>query len=171
MTSAPLQPRSVAEVDDVIVEPAAVAWHRRLATDLPPGSPTELIADRVVQLVADELTADHVALWHLDGDDYAVLGAAGFSAGARRMRLPVDYPVVNVCRGTGGRLLRGPETHVGPRAPGLPGSSSNAYAMVMLDDAGPVSLLTMSGPRLGTDEVDAVCDLVARLLTHRPQGH
>ncbi len=164
MTSTPVHPRHETEVEDLVVEPASVAWHRRLVTELPPGSPAEMVADRLAQLVADELGADHVALWGLDGVDYAVLGASGFSAGARRMRLPVDYPVVNVCRGTGARLLRTPATHVGPRAPGLPGSSSNAYAMVMLDDAGPVALLTMSGRHLGTDEVDAVCDLVARLL-------
>ena len=159
--SAPLDRiRTPEVVDDLVVEPAAVAWARRLRADLSADAPVATVADRDLRAVAADLRADHVALWGADGDAYVVLGASGFSAGARRMRLATDYPVVNVCRGTGGRLLRDDDNHLGPRAPGLPGSSSTAYAMVMLDDAGPVTLLTCSGRELDDATVDAVCALV-----------
>lgn len=163
MTSTPVRP-SVERLDDLVVEPAAVTWSRRLASTLPGGASPGLVADATAQLVAEELGADHVAYWAREDGEYVVLGASGFSAGARRIRLADDYPVVNVCRGSGGRLLRDDDNHHGPRAPGLPGSSSRAYAMVMLDTAGPVELLTISGRALTEDEVDAACDVVARLL-------
>ena len=161
MAIAPLDGGTTPVIDDVVVEPAAVVWSRRLAAELPPNAPFETIADRVAELVGDELRADHVALWSPDGDAYVVLGAVGFSVGARRIRLAMDFPVLNVCRATGGRLLRTDRDHPGPKAPGLPGSSSAAYAMVMLDDAGPVGLLTLSGRRLDDDALDAVCEFVA----------
>lgn len=158
-------------LDEVVVEPASTAWHRRLTAELPPDATTDQAAGQVADLVATELRTDHVALWGREGEEYVVLGATGLSAGARRMRLATDYPVVNVCRGMGGRILRDPDTHHGPRAPGLPGSSSTAYAMLLLDGAGQVEMVTMSGRRLLAEEVDAVRDLVVGLFGERPEDH
>lgn len=146
---------------DVLVEPAHIAWRRRLA-DNAHGTVSEL-ARAVVGLLTDELRADHVALWRREDDEYTVLASRGLTTGAQRMRLADDYPVVNVARGLGGTLRRDNENHIGPRAPGLPGSSSNAYAMLLLDGAGPVALLTAGGKALGEGAVAEVRYLLESL--------
>lgn len=149
----------------LVVEPAAVTWARHLAPWLRPNTSEAEVAERIAVVLADDLRAHHVALCRVDGDDYVVLGSSGLSAGARCMRLSQRHPVVNVCRGFGGTLRRD-EDDQGPRAPGLPGSSSPAYAMLMLDDAGPVDLVTISASRLSAGQVDQV----RRLLEDLPWG-
>lgn len=168
MTAAPFGQRGQQQIaDDVIVEPAAVVWERRLRAELPSSAPPATVAERTARLIGEELAAHHVALWTLDepahDPAYVVMGATGLSRGAMEIRLAVDFPLVNVCRGSGGRLIRDEGSHHGPRAPGLPGSSSPAYAMLMLDGTTPVHLVTMSAPRIAEDAVDAVRYLLEQL--------
>lgn len=164
-----LQDQPVASVaTDVVVEPAHVAWWRRLDDGLT--HTMDELATAVVDLLVEELRADHVALWCQEDREYAVLASSGLSAGAQRMRLPDDYPVVNVARGLGGTLRRDQDNHAGPRAPGLPGSSSRAYAMMLLDDAGPVALFTASGRELGEGAVSEVRHFLEALDWPAAQG-
>lgn len=160
----PLQdPLHTDEAADLVIEPAALAWARRLGRGRHPHEPVADFGQRIVDLLTDELRAQHVALWADDGDEFVVLASTGLSAGARQMRLSHGFPVVNVARNLGGTLRRDDDNHHGPRAPGLPGSSSPAYGMLLLDDAGPVSLLTISAKSLTDGEVDQLRTLMQDL--------
>lgn len=154
------QPATTSDAD-LVVEPAHIAWRRTLTSSTP--RTADELATAVVGLLADELRTDHVALWRQEGDEYTVLASCGLSTGAQRMRLADDYPVLNVARGLGGTLRRDEDNHLGPRAPGLPGSSSKAYAMLLLDHADPVALFTASGRELGEGAVSEVRRLLETL--------
>lgn len=163
-TPQPLKdPLHTDEIADLVVEPASLGWMRRLGRGRHPHEPLADYAQRIVDVLADELRAQHVALWTDAGDEFVVLASTGLSTGARAMRLSHTFPVVNVARNLGGRLRRDADNHHGPRAPGLPGSSSPAYAMVLLDGAGPVSLLTISAKALTDGEVAQARTLLTSL--------
>lgn len=163
-TPQPLKdPLHTDETADLVIAPAFVAWSRRLGRGRHPHEPVADFGQRIVDLLTEELSAQHVALWTDDGDEYVVLASTGLSTGAQQMRLSHSFPVVNVARNLGGTLRRDADNHHGPRAPGLPGSSSPAYAMVMLDHAGPVTLLTVSAKALGDGEVAQARTLLTSL--------
>lgn len=164
-TPHPLQDRSLRPdgTVDLVVEPASVAWARRLGRGRHPNEPVGEFAQRIADVLAEDLRAEHVALWADDGDDHVVLASVGLSSGAQRMRLSRSFPVVNVARNLGGTLRRDDDNHHGPRAPGLPGSSSPAYAMLLVEDAGPVTLVTASAKALADGEVAQVRALLETL--------
>lgn len=147
-------------------EATATAWHRRLLAALPPLTSVPALAKDVAAAVADEVDADHVALWEADGDGYRPLGAVGLSAGARRMRLAPTHPVVQLARAHDGILHRGVDD-VGARAPGLPGSASATYTMVLLDD-GPIAAITLSGRDLRASDAEQVRQLGLELADRWP---
>lgn len=117
-------------------------------------------ADTVARTLLEAYEADHVALWLQHGAEYRVLGGAGLSEGARGTHLPYEHPVLHLARANRGTLVRDAREE-GGWAPGLPGSSSPTYAMVLLhQEGGPADLLTVSGPRFDGSTVEQVRNLV-----------
>lgn len=149
--------------DDLVVEPAVTAWTRRLREWLEPGTPVPVLAERTAALLATELDAHHVALWTREYGAHVVLGASGLNPGARRTRIPEDAMAIEP-HYKAGEVLRWDEGGTaGTRPRGLPGTYSPVYGLVLLDGAGPVSLLTVSGPAVSAVAMQEAISLLQSL--------
>lgn len=150
--------------DDLVVEPASVAWARRLNEDSGALATVHDLATDTARLLAHELRADHVALWAVDRDDFVILGAQGLNPRLRRTRLPSDDPAVTWTLASNGLrrwTLTGPDRL--PRTTAVPDSRSSDYAMLAFDDDDPVDLVTVSGVELGDGAVTEVRRLMRAL--------
>lgn len=116
------------------------------------------LAERLAEAIRVEHRADHTCLWTRHGDDHVVLGVVGGGSAAHDIRLHDDHVVLESARQSDGRFLRGPDEEP-PHAPGLPGSWSMTFGVVVLDEPGPVDVVTISGPAITAATLEHVRDL------------
>ena len=120
---------------------------------------TASLAERLAEAIRVDHRADHVCLWGPFGDDHVVLGVVGGGSAAHDIRLRRDHPVLLAARAADGRFLRGPDEEP-PHAPGLPGSWSMIFGVVVVDEGpGPVDVVTISGPAVTAATLEDVRDL------------
>lgn len=145
-------------VDEPVLEPAAETWARRLEAKRTLCIDTGQLAHHAAAIIGRDLDLTQVAFWQREYGEYVVLGGFGLNPAARRRRVPAIDPALE---GITASWRRWDATaHDPPRSTWLPGNTAPDLCVLVIDDDGPIDLVTLAGEVVSDTAIIAVQEFV-----------